>query len=107
MTDKIVASEASLKQAIKEARIANQKLLRTNQELEQFSYATSHDLQEPLRKIVSHTVMLKEDGASPIVCPQCKRGVGIQHHSRPSQGFTFDVRTGELTESPGPKTPIQ
>ena len=41
-----------LAQALKES---NQLLLQTNDELEQFAYVTSHDLQEPLRKIRFYT----------------------------------------------------
>lgn len=40
---------------------ANEALQQKNEELDQFTYVASHDLQEPVRKLVSFTRLLEED----------------------------------------------
>ena len=51
MTMATVVDVSSRKEAERNLQMAMDRLSRTNEELEQFAYATSHDLQEPLRAI--------------------------------------------------------
>lgn len=50
----------------RELEINNEQLHAANEELEQFAYLSSHDLQEPLRRIVSYIDIVFEDCAENI-----------------------------------------
>jgi two-component system, sensor histidine kinase and response regulator len=51
-------AEADLAEANKALQVANDLLVRRNEDLQRFAYAASHDLQEPLRTISNFTGLL-------------------------------------------------
>jgi PAS domain S-box-containing protein len=58
ITERVKASE-KLKSVADQLQRANESLTRKNNELEQFAYVASHDLQEPLRKIQTFIELAK------------------------------------------------
>ena len=54
----IMQDITTMKHMDESIKVNNELLLRSNEELEQFAYVASHDLQEPLRMVASYTNLL-------------------------------------------------
>ena len=54
-------AEAQVLEGEHNLQIADDALVRANTDLKHFSYAVSHDMQEPLRMVMSYTQLLARD----------------------------------------------
>ena len=61
--DRIIRNEKELRRTRDELQTANIKLMQSNQDLQSFAYAISHDLQEPLRMVTSFLSLLEKQYA--------------------------------------------
>lgn len=75
INEEMTATNEELAATNEELTEANQLLFRSNENLQQFAYVASHDLQEPLRKIQSFGDLLKNRYATEL-------GEGVDHLER-------------------------
>ena len=87
------------KQVENTLREANQSLLRTNEELRQFTYAASHDLREPLRQVAIYAQLLAStykdrlDAEAHQCIEYCLQGV--QHMQLLVEDLSIYMQAGE------------
>ena len=60
MRHRVLEEVATVQAAQDRLAAVNRDLARSNEELEQFAYVASHDLQEPLRKVTGFCQLLAE-----------------------------------------------
>jgi signal transduction histidine kinase len=60
MSERLRTSYDSLHSEIRERKRAEEELIRSNEDLQQFAYVASHDLQEPLRNVASCLQLLEK-----------------------------------------------
>jgi len=84
-TQALRAAQTALEDVNHQLEAQNTELARSNEELQRFAYVASHDLQEPLRKIISFSGLLLER-AGPDLDPDMQmcvdRIVGSSHRMR-------------------------
>jgi PAS domain S-box-containing protein len=82
ITERVEAEKERIRQA--------ELIERTNAELQQFAYAASHDLREPLRTITAHSQLL-----------QLRAGTGLDERSKESLAFMVAAtgRMGQLIDA--------
>ena len=83
--------EEEVEARTKDLKQANTELERSNKELEQFAYAASHDMQEPLRKIQTFASFLTDTNKEPLSETNIKYISKIQESAKRMSGIINDL----------------
>jgi len=81
----------SVEEHTKELRQANKTLKKVNRELEEFTFVSHHDLQEPLRKIILFSDLVKTDITHQLSDPSRKRLEKVTNAARRMSTALKDV----------------
>lgn len=84
-------AERELSQANDRLQSVNRELLRSNEDLQQFAYAASHDLQEPLRTITAFVSLLEQTATSKLNADEGKYLEYIVEGSRRMRALIDDL----------------
>ncbi len=84
-------AERELAQANDRLQSVNRELLRSNEDLQQFAYAASHDLQEPLRTITAFVSLLERTAISKLNADEGKYLEYIVEGSRRMRALIDDL----------------
>jgi PAS domain S-box-containing protein len=74
-----------------ELQLTNLQLERSNQELEQYAYVASHDLQEPLRKILTYSSILQRQLELAPGTPPANTLLKITHAAERMSSLIYDL----------------
>ena len=100
-------SEIALRDSDERLRQSSAQLQQSNRELQDFAYVASHDLQEPLRKIVVFGERLKEKAADTLVAESRDYLERMQKAAARMQTLINDLLTfSRLTTKSNPFAPV-
>jgi PAS domain S-box-containing protein len=94
-----------------ELRRLNQALLRTNQDLQQFAYAASHDLKEPLRTVATYLQLTRKKYSGKVLDEEAEQLMdvavtGAQRMHALVEALLEYSRAGEVAESTIEPVPV-
>jgi PAS domain S-box-containing protein len=99
------------RRAEEQTRRLNQALVRTNQDLQQFAYAASHDLKEPLRTVATCLQLARRDYSGKVLDQEAAKLIdvavaGAQRMHALVEALLDYSQTGEVAESTLEAVPV-